>query len=725
VPWRKSHRPIYNRSDLTRLIEPETIAIVGLSRSETSFGARTARNLALRTQGRVYGVNPRGGELHGVACYPSIGELPERIDCAILALPRESVESAVEQCAAAGVGGCIVFASGYSETGHEDHIRDQQRLADIARASGVRVVGPNCIGIINNARRSGLLFVATYATMPWRPGPVGFVSQSGGLGNALTQITERGGSFSHFFSAGNSCDVDVCDYVSYLAEDPACRVITCMAEGLKDGERLLEAGEKALAADKPVVMYKIATGTAGAQAAISHTGTLAGSNAAYEAAYRRAGIIQVENMEDVYETASFLAKAGRPKAPGIAAMAASGGGCVITLDKAEKFSVSMPPPAPRTRAILAANIPDFGSPNNPCDITAQVASNPQSYRICAEAMLNDQAYAALVILAPTISQNTIKQVLMFSELAKEAGKPVCVSWLSEWLQGPGADLYEADQHTALFHTTSRCYQALAGWQWREARRIEGALPKRIAENSAAAQKAKKILEHAGNRITEREGKDVLAAYAVPVVRDAVARNAADAVSAATDAGYPVVLKIESPDILHKTEAGVVRLNLNSAPDVRTAYDDIMEAARRIEPLPDIRGVLVQPMIPAGPEIVVGTRCDPTFGPMIIIGMGGVLVEILRDRAAELAPVTKRQAIVMLQSLRGYKLLTGYRGSKPVDMDGLADIVVQVSRLATDLADEIAEIDVNPIICTAERLVAVDALIVRHDASKRRSKTHRE
>ena len=716
MPWRKSHRPIYSRSDLVRLIEPETIAIVGLSRSETSFGARTARNLAQRTQGRVYGVNPRGGELHGLTCFPTISELPERIDCAILALPRESVEETVEQCAAAGIGACIIFASGYSETGSEERIREQLRLAHIGRAAGMRIVGPNCIGIINNIRHSGLLFVATYATMPWRPGPVGLVSQSGGLGHALTQIVERGGSFSHFFSAGNSCDVDVCDYISYLVEEPACTVITCIAEGLKDGERLLEAGEKALAADKPIVMYKIATGAAGAKAAMSHTGTLAGSNEAYEAAYRRAGIIAVESMEDVYETASFLAKAGRPKADGVAAMAATGGGCVITLDKAEKYSVSMPPPAPQTRAILEANIPDFGSPNNPCDITAQVASNPESYRICAQAMLNDPSYATLVIMAPTITQGTIKQVPMFSSLGKEAGKPVCISWLSEWLQGPGSDLYEADPHTALFHTTSRCFQALAGWQWREGRRREGAFQRRESRDSEAAMATRKILERAGQKITEREAKDVLAAYSVPVARDAVVQTAAEAVRAAEKIGFPVVLKVESPDIPHKTEAGVVRLALNSGDAVQAAFLDVMEAAERIRPMPDIRGVLVQPMIEAGIEVVVGTQCDPTFGPMVIVGMGGVLVEVLRDSAAELAPVTKKQAREMLESLRGYKLLTGYRGSKSVDVAGLADIIVSVSQLATDIADEIAELDVNPIICSAARLVAVDALIVRHGKS---------
>jgi len=713
MPWRKHHRPIYSRSDLSRLIEPQAIAIVGLSSNPASFGARTVRNLAHGKEGKVFGVNPRGGELHGVACYSTIAELPEKIDCAILALPRESVEAAVEQCAAVGVGACIIYASGFSETGHEDRIREQLRLAEIGRAANMRIVGPNCIGIINNLRHMGLLFVATYATLPWRPGPVGLVSQSGGLGHALTQVAERGGSFSHFFSAGNSCDVDVCDYISYLAEVPECRVITCIAEGLKDGERLLEAGEKALAADKPVVMYKIATGDAGAKAAMSHTGTLAGSNAAYEAAYRRAGIIPVASMEDVYETASFLAKAGRPKARGIAAMAASGGGCVITLDKAEKFAVAMPAPAPETRAILEANIPEFGSPNNPCDITAQVAANPQSYRVCAEAMLNDPAYAALVVMAPSITQNTAAQVPMFSALAKSAGKPVCISWLSEWLRGPGSDLYEADPHTALFHTTERCFQALAGWQWRELRLREDGYVKRSASVSVHAESAHAVLRNAAVKVTEREGKDILSAYDVPVALDVVVQSGDDAVRAAKDVGFPVVLKIESPDIPHKTEAGVVRLNVGNEEEVRAAYDAVTQAAAKISPKPEVRGVLVQPMIPPGIEIVVGTQCDPTFGPMIVVGMGGVLVEILRDSTAELAPVGKPLALAMLKRLNGYRLLEGYRGSMAVDIDALADIVVRISQLATDLAGEIAEIDVNPLICAGARIVAVDALIVRH------------
>ncbi len=308
-------RAVYTHAEMRRLIAPETVAIIGLSRNDTSFGARTAANLA-HFSGRTYGVNPKGGVIHGVQCFATLAEIPEPVDCAVLAVPMEAVETMVTQCAAAGVGGCILYASGFAETALPDRIALQQRIADIGRAAGMRIVGPNCFGLINNMSRAGLSFSGRYGASPGRQGPIGLVSQSGGLGQAVAQVTERGGAFSHFLAAGNSCDVDVCDYLSYLAGDPDCGVITCIAEGLADGERLLQAGEAARAAGKPILMYKIATGTASARAAMSHTGTLAGSNAAYDAAYRRVGIVKADNIEDLYPMAAFLAKAGMPKAAG-------------------------------------------------------------------------------------------------------------------------------------------------------------------------------------------------------------------------------------------------------------------------------------------------------------------------------------------------------------------------------------------------------------------------
>jgi acyl-CoA synthetase (NDP forming) len=714
LPWPEKHRPAYTYDDLRRLIDPRSVAVVGLSRNEASFGARTAKNLAF-FEGRVFGVNPKADSLYGILCFSSIGALPESVDCAVLAVPVEAVEGLVEECAAAGIGGCIIYASGFAETGRPERQALQARLTAIARGSGLRIVGPNCIGLINNVSKAGLSFSSSYAVRLPRTGDIGIASQSGGLGQAIAQAAERGGAYSHYMAAGNSCDVDVCDYVSYLAGDPSCRVITCIAEGLADGERLLEAGERALAADKPIVMYKIATGAAAARAAMSHTGTLAGANAAFDAAYRRVGIIKVNNIEDVYETASFLAKAGRPKTEGVAVVAASGGACIITLDKAEAFGVSLPPPAPPTQAVLDANVPDFGAPNNPCDITAQVATNPASYAACAEALLADPGYGALVVMAPSINPAvTPRNVEMFSRLAASAGKPVCISWISEWKDGPGAAQCEADPHVARFRSTEAVFRVLSAWH-AHARAASQPKPRlRGGPANQAASKARKFLTASGPQLTEREAKQILAAYGVPVVTDTVVQTEAQAEQAAESCGYPVVLKVESPDIPHKTEAGVVRLGLSDAHAVRSAFAEIMAAAGRVSPTPRIAGVLVQPMISAGIEVVIGSQLDPTFGPMVVVGMGGVMVELLQDSTAELAPVDHRQAHAMLARLRGYSLLTGYRGSAPVQIEKLARIVVAISELAADLADEIAEIDVNPIICTPGRTIAVDGLIIRRN-----------
>ena len=712
MAWLKDHRAAYTHAELKRLVDPKVVAIVGLSRNEGSMGGRTLRNLRDAAGVTLYGVNPKADELHGVRCFPSMGAVPEKVDCAILAVPMEAVLPVVEECANAGVGGCIIYASGFAETGLPERIALQARLGEIARASSMRIVGPNCIGIINNMRRAGLLFVSTYADTPWRPGPVGLVSQSGGLGQSMVQGAQRGASFSHFLAAGNSVDVDVCDYVNYLVDDPDCRVIACVAEGLKDGERLLEAGERALKADKPIVMYKLATGSAAADAAMSHTGTLAGSNAAYDAAYRRVGIIKVDNIEDVYETAAFLAKAGKPKALGVAAMGASGGACVITLDKAEAHNVPMPKPAAHTQAALEAVVPEFGAPGNPCDFTAQAGTDRSLYRTCASALLNDPSYAALVVMMPSISERmTPENVALYSELSASAGKPVCLSWMSEWRDGPGAAQTEADPHVALFRTTDACYRTLGAWLRRD-EALKASRPRERKVDEERAERAQVLLAQMGPKLSEREGKEICAAYGVPVASDHVVQSADDAARAAEALGFPVVLKVESPDIAHKSEAGAIRLNLQNTEAVGAAYVEIIAAAERVQPKPRIAGVLVQPMVAAGHEVMIGAKLDPTFGPMVVVGMGGVLVEVLRDSASELAPVNTAQARAMLKRLRAYRVLEGYRGEAGVDLDKLADVIVRVSELAADLSTEIAEIDVNPLICTRERVIAVDALIVR-------------
>jgi acyl-CoA synthetase (NDP forming) len=707
-------RPVpYTRAEMARLMSPRSVAIVGASERKGSFGNRAMENLA-SFDGPVYLVNARYREIGGKACYPDVAALPEVPDCVYIAVGREAVEPIVTQCAELGVGGAIVVASGYVETARPERAAEQQRLTVIARRSGMRLVGPNTIGIVNYAIGAGLTFSAMPDRRPLLPHAIGIVSQSGSLGFSLAQAIERGTSVSHVLTSGNSCDVDVADYVAALAEEPACRAIACVFEGMADPRRMIRAAEIAWQAGKPLILYKMATGTAGAQAAMSHTGSLAGSNEAYEAAFARAGVVQVDRLEAVVEAAAFFAKAPAPSAPGVAMIATSGGATIMAADKAELHGVPLPQPGPFAAGVLAERVPEFGSPRNPCDVTAQVLTDPGALLACTDALLADPAFAALVTSHAYAYASATARLAVFSACAAKHGKIVCNLWAPEWLGGPGARETEEDPHLALFHSTDRCFAALAAWQRRGAlaRQAPRDPTVRVTSPSVAAQ-ARALLQAAPARaLTESEAKRVMALYGIPVVEDRLVQTAEEAASTAEALGFPVVLKVESPDILHKTEAGVVRLNLVTADAVRSACEEILTAAAKVDPTPRIKGVLVQPMIPKGVEMLIGGRTDPQFGPLIVVGLGGVFVEVLKDAALALAPVQQAEALAMLRGLRGAALLSGFRKSEPVDLDKLADIVCRASELIADASGLIAEMDINPLICADSRITAVDGLIVK-------------
>ena len=701
---------VYNRADLTRLLNPASVAVIGASTRAGSFGERVLHNLR-HYGGRYYPVNARYQTIGDLKCYPSVKDLPEVVDCAVITAAREAVEEIVLECVEKGVGGIIIFASGYSETGKEDRIAQQERLAKIARDSGVRIVGPNCIGVVNATLDSRITFMDITPIPKPTKGAIGVVSQSGALGMALAQAVVRGLSISHVMTSGNSCDVDMADYVNYLVDDPTCGAIACVFEGMATPRRLLLAAENAWNANKLLVIFKMATGEQGAQAAMSHTGSLAGSHETYRSAFRQRGAIVVDNYEDLMETAAFFAKAPPPKAPGAAVVAASGGAAIMCADRSEQHGVPMPQPAPEVKAILETRIPEFGSSRNPCDVTAAVLGDPESLGICANALLSDPQYGVLVSPMTYGSVPSAKRPLVYNDLAIQHGKMACVVWQTEWQDGPGVVEANQCERVALFRNMNACFAALAAWNERAEKRAAGA---RTVPATAAATvaKARSLIEAAkGATVTEREAKEVLALYDVPVVGETLTQTADEAVTAAAALGYPVVMKVESPDLPHKTEAGVIRLNLRNETEVRAAFDAVMANARKVTPPPAINGVLVQPMIGQGVELVVGARNDALFGPLIVVGLGGVLVEVLKDSALALAPVSPEDAEAMLRRLKGVKLLEGFRGSDPVDIAALAGIVSRVSCFAADQADLVGELDINPLICSGGRIVAVDALIV--------------
>lgn len=703
-------RALYRHADLHRLISPASIAIVGASAREGSFGLRLLRNLASYT-GRLHLVNSRYEEIEGRPCHPSLSALPEVPDCAVVAAPREQVEALVEECGRLGVGGVIVFASGFAETGKPDRAADQARIVAAARRAGVRLVGPNCLGVINYSLGAIVSFAAAAAQGRPRRQAIGLVSQSGALGFALGQAIEHGVSFSHVLTAGNSADVDVADYVSYLAEDEGCSAIACLFEGMADPSRLLDAARLARERGKPVIVFKIATGEQGAAAALSHTGSLAGSDRAYRAAFERAGIVLVDDYEALVETAAFFAKAPRPSSDGVAVASTSGGAAILAADEAEGHGVALPQPGPATRAVLAEAIPEFGSPRNPCDITAQVLSDPASFRRVAEALISDDAYGTLVVPFVYAYDTATPRIGVLDELARAHGKIACIVWLTQWMEGPGTDVAERADHVALFRSMRACFAALGKWHW-WVRQLAAppVQPARLAADEVVASVGAGIDATPGDVLTEGQAKAALAAYGVPMVGERLVASADEAVTAAVEIGYPVVMKVESAAIPHKTEAGVVRLNLVDEAAVRAAFAEVMGNAAKVARADEIRGVLVQPMVGAGVEVLVGARIDPLFGPTVVVGLGGILVELMRDSAIALAPLGRNEALAMLRSLKGAPLLEGFRGSDPVDIERLADIVCRVGQFAADHRHRITELDLNPLICTKDRIIGVDALI---------------
>lgn len=705
-------RALYSHAELERIFHPRTIAIVGATPNTKAFAGRTMDNLK-HFNGKVLLVNPKYDKVGDQPCYPALSALPEVPDCVLIATGRDTVEPIVRECGALGVGGVVVFASGFGETGKPEAQADQARLVELARAHGVRLLGPNCIGYANYVQNANVSF----AYLPPRTEPlprhaIGVVSQSGALAFALEQGARNGVAFSHVLTCGNAGDVDVADQVAYLAADPECAAIACIFEGLADASRIIDAAGISAAAGKPLVVYKIARGTAGAAAALSHTGSIAGSDRAYSTAFRHAGIVQVDSMEALLETTLFFAKAPRPSAPGVAIVSSSGGAGIIAADEAELRGVALPQPGERTRGIIEKLIPDFGSASNPCDLTAQVANNFDNFQACGDAFFADPAYGA--VLAPLVvtGDNQVDRLRVYNELAARHGKVGCCLWMTEWT----ADIEKAHAlpRMAVFRSPARCLATLVAWHERDRWLQQRAQPRpaRLSAEAVAPDAAHLIRNAGSDMLTERESKKVLAQYGVPVVQELLVQDERAAAKAALQCVYPVVLKVESPDIPHKSEAGVIRLNVGNEAELLAAYREIMANARRVTGDDRINGVLVQSQVPAGVEILVGARIDPHLGAMLVVGTGGVLVELMKDTVTTQAPCSPEQARGLLQQLRGYALLKGFRGAQGANVDRLAEVIARLSEFAADQRELVSEFDLNPLICAGDRIVAVDALISR-------------
>ena len=702
----------YSNAALRPLVRPRAVCVIGASETPGSFGGNTLNNIKAHFEGAVYPVNPKREMVFGERCYASVADLPEVPDLAIVIVPAAAVEATLIACADLGVPSAIVYSSGFAELGTDAAIAAQARIAALAIERNIRVVGPNCIGIATLDLGLGATFMPSFRDLPLSPGPVGIVTQSGALGYMLLQALHRGVGFSHWLTTGNACDVDVADYVNYLVDDDGTKAIACSFEGLAQPDRFLAAARRALVAGKPLVVLKVGKTEAGRQAALSHTGSLVGSAAAYRAALESVGAVLVEDFDALVETAGLLAKAEPPTSEGVAVITMSGGAGIMALDMASEYGVTMPLPADATRAAIRAVIPPFGAATNPADLTGDSIRFPAMYADTLAAFAADPAYGAIVVVMASggYGQLADDRAIMIETAARASGKAVAVIWMNEWLEGPGSALYDASQDIASFRSLRRCMAALSSWQIYHRRRAV------LIERQADSRSERGAILPAKTRaLTERASKELLAGRAIPVTRETLVATVGEAMRLADEIGYPVVLKAQSEDIPHKSDAGVVKLGLFDAQAVRAAWSEIEAAIERIPGSPDVEGILVQEMIPAGVEIIVGARLDDQFGPLVSCGLGGIAVELLRDVAVALAPVGTDEAREMIESLKGYALLTGFRGSPPADVDALAAIVSDLSHFAWDHRDTVVEIDINPVIVKMRGAVAVDALLIVADA----------
>jgi acetyltransferase len=701
---------------LKPFFNPSSVALVGATEDLTKFGGRClAQMIEFGYRGRVLPVNPRRTTLRGLPCYPSVTELPETPDHVGIVIGAENVLPVLKECAAKGVRFATVFTSDFSETGTERGRALQDEIRAFARGNGIRFMGPNCNGLVNFV--DGFAMVSTAAIRgPRRPaGNVGLICHSGGLGhvNIMWRAQEAGVGITYEVSCGNEADLDTADFLRFMIEDPATDCVMMALETIRDAGRFAAAAQRAVELGKPVVVLKFGRTEAGRRAAASHTGAVTGADEVYDAAFRRLGVIRVNDCNELYEVAKLLRRRKWPKGNRAAAVSGSGGHSVLMADLGAAAGIEWTPYGEATHARLRELMPGFAAVSNPTDLTSALTGSRTLFSDALHAIAGDERVDFMI---PILVSPTVAATEDVFKLAAESAKPVAVLWTGFCPENPAITAATLSARgLPVYRDAKTCLKAVrAAMDYAAFLERRGSDRPAASPDTTAAKHARERLAVAGDALTERAAKEVLTAYGFDVTREHLAQSAEDAIAFAGRTGGKVALKIQSPDILHKTEAGAIRLGVEGADAVGRAYAEVVAAAKRYKPGARIEGVLVQEMVPSGVELMLGITADPAFGPVLVAGLGGIHVEVLRDVACRLPPVTREEARTMLKELKAYPLLEGVRGSPPRDIDAVCGAIARLSQLALDLGAEVQELDINPLVALERGAGArvVDALIVR-------------
>lgn len=683
------------------MLHPQSICIIGATQ-RLQYGGRFLQNLIeTKYKGRIYPVNPRYEEIMGIRCYPDVASLPEAPDLAGIVIPYENIKEVLVECGKKGVKTGVIITGQFAEIGTPDRKKTQEWLKEFTLSSGMRLCGPNCLGIANVTDNIWSCATGINAIKNTVAGDIALVSQSGAsaFGPFQYRAQDRGLGLSYIISTGNEADLSATDFILYCLRQPNVKGIVAYFEGIKDGDKFRRVAEEALKLEKPIVALKVGRSASGQKAAMSHTASMTGSDEVIDAIFKQFGITRVEDWDELLETGACLTKAHPFKKKTVGIVSSSGGVATQFSDKCEQV-VGIPQPSPATKESLSKILRGFGSASNPADVTGRAGT--EELDTILDLMLKDEAFGGLVLGLGGPDEQA-KRII---RAADNTDKPVMMVWIRSEREIDGLRLLQSSRVAMFYHieNLAKAMRALINYHERLDRFRSGETAERITKRVHVAD----IVNQSGN-LELSKSFELLTRFGIPSAKSAITRSLSEAERIAKSFSFPVVVKAQMP---HKTDKGLVRVNLNSKSAVRNAYREIKEKVKAT-PGTANNGILVQEMVKGGIEVIIGIKNDPVFGPAILLGMGGILAELIKDVSLRVCPITLSDIRDMMSEIKGFRLLKGFRGQGPYDIPALEDTLLKVSNLAYQLKDKLAELDINPLIVLPEGqgVRAVDALVI--------------
>ncbi|NLT73373.1 MAG: acetate--CoA ligase family protein [Chloroflexi bacterium] len=697
---------------LDMFFDPKSIAVIGASADSTKLGYQVLSNLVSSGfPGAIYPINPTATEILGLKVFKSVLDVPGPIDMVVILIPSRAVVSVMRECGQKGVQGAVIITAGFREAG-PGGVALEKELLEVADEYGIRVIGPNCLGIIDTFVPMNVSFAAGTP----KSGSIAFMSQSGALCTAILDyaLAETIG-FSHFVSLGNKADVDEVSLLEAWGDDDRTNVIIAYIEGLKDGAQFIKQA-RATAGRMPIIAVKSGRTASGSRAVSSHTGSLAGADAAYSAGFKQAGVLRAETVEELFDFSTAFAYQPLLKGNRIAIVTNAGGPGVMATDALEMNGLVLASLSPETQEALKSELPAAASAHNPVDVLGDARSD--RYMKALEVVLADaNVDGVLVIVTPQTSTEIVETARGVVDVCTRAKKPILGCWMGKQEAMAGIDIL-AKNRVPNYHFPERAVKAFGAMytyrQWLAEPHTEG--ESFTVDREAVAKVFAQARNEGRTGIGDAEAQDILKAYGIPTPKSDVFATADEAVAFCEEIGYPVVMKIASPDILHKSDVGGIIVGVSDEAQVREAFDTLIARAREHVPNATIWGAQVQEMVTNAREVIIGMNRDPQFGPLVMFGLGGIYVEVLRDVTFRVAPMTRVQARAMIEEIRSYKLLAGARGQAPADLDAIVDTLLRISQLVSDWP-EIAEMDINPLLVREQGAgaVAVDMRLILNPA----------